>query len=612
MTAPATPAPSRTCNVTGFVVEREGQRLALANIIAGFAMLAFGGVQAILIALQRQGLPMTDDWWYRLVASHGATMLLFWLILFEVGALYWGSTMLLNTRMRAPRLAWANFVMMVVGIVLAQWAMLSGNATVMFTAYPPMEAHPLYYLGVLLFAVGFLIACGLFVTNVLAAKREGTYEGSLPLVVYGLMAAAVIALFSLLSGAIAYGMLFLQSIGVLETVDPATYRLFFWGIGHGAQQVNLAVMVAMWYALIGFTLGGRPLNEGLSRVAFLLYIAFIHLGAVHHLLVDPGLGTSHRIMNTSYMLYLAVLASLIHAFSIPGAMEVAQRERGFGRGLFTWLKKLPWREPGVSALVLSVVYFGFIAGTTGVLMGTMQLNMLIHNTLFVVGHFHATVVSGTTLAFMGISYYLIPLLAQRKLANPRMARSQPYVFGVGVAILTLAMLLAGQLGVPRRVADLDYEGAQVGVDMFADGPIPLVMGLVSVGAVLAVIGGVQFIWIMAKTLIGGERSEQPDAGLTFAFAQGSTLSPRMRAAEREGEVGPSTQAGTLTADADEGDAPTGDADEASGGGRRGGLPRRWAKFEAPGTYVMVLVFLAWFVALYLVAHLNLSMSWPVG
>ncbi|MFW5933794.1 MAG: cbb3-type cytochrome c oxidase subunit I [Actinomycetota bacterium] len=581
MAAPTVQAPSRTCNVTGFVVEREGQRLALAHIVAGVVMLAFGGTLAILIALQRQGLPISDDWWYRLLASHGATMLLFWLLLFEVGALYWGSTMLLNARMRAPRFAWANLGMMVVGIILAQWAMLSGNATVMFTAYPPLSAHPLYYAGVLLFAVGVLLACGLFFANIIAAKREGTYQGSLPLVVYGLVAGAVIALYSLGTGAVAYGMLFLQSIGVLESVDPATYRLFFWGIGHGAQQVNLAIMVSVWYALIGFTLGGRPLNEGLSRVAFLLYIAFIHLGAVHHLLVDPGLGTSHRIMNTSYMLYLAVLASLIHAFSIPGAMEIAQRERGHRRGLFTWLRKLPWREPGVSALVLSVVYFGFIAGTSGVLMGTMQLNMIIHNTLFVVGHFHATVVSGTTLAFMGISYYLIPLLSQRELASPRVARWQPYVFGGGVAILTLGMLLAGQLGVPRRVADLDYEGAQLGVELYAEGPVPLVMGLVSVGAVLTVIGGIQFIWVIAMTLLRGRVSDQPDAGLTFAFAQGSALSPRV-------------------------------AGEAGGDDGSGGLRGRWRRFEAPGTYALVLVFLAWFVVLYLAAHLNLSQAWPVG
>jgi cytochrome c oxidase subunit I len=586
------PAASRVCNVTGFVINRHGQQLALAHVVAGVVMLAAGGVMAILIALQRQGLPLSDDWWYRLLASHGATMLLFWILLFEVGALYWGSTMLLNARMRLPRVAWANFGMMVLGILMAQWAMFTGRATVMFTAYPPLTAHWAYYLGVLLFAVGVLVACILFFANVVGARRDGSYIGSLPLVVYGLAAAAIIAVYALGTGAVAYGMLFLQSIGVLEEVDPATYRIFFWGIGHGAQQVNLAAMVAVWYALIGFTLNGRPVNEGLSRFAFLLYIAFIHLGAVHHLLVDPGLGTSHRIMNTSYLLYLAVLASLIHAFSIPASMEVAQRRRGYTRGLFTWLRKAPWREPGFSSLVLSVVYFGFIAGVTGVLMGTMQLNMLIHNTLFVVGHFHATVVSGTTLAFMGISFYLLPLLSQRRLVAPALARWQPYVFASGVAILTLAMLLAGRMGVPRRVADLSYGDAQLGITLFEAGATPAVMALVSLGAVIAVTGGVMFVGVMVATLFFGERTERPDAGLSFAFGPTAPVG-----AQAPGATAVATATRTEVEAEPE---PT------------GRLMRRWQHFEAPGTYLMVLVFLGWFVLMYILSHIGLAQTWPVG
>jgi cytochrome c oxidase subunit I len=584
-------APSRVCNVTGFIINRDGQRLALANVVSGVVLLAFGGTLAILIALQRQGLPISDDWWYRLLASHGATMLLFWLLLFEVGALYWGSTMLLNARMRAPKVAWANFGMMLLGVLMAQWAMLSGEATVMFTAYPPLTAHPVYYAGILLFAVGVLVAVVLFFANVVGAKRDGSYEGSLPLVVYGLVAAAVIAVYALGTGAVAYGLLFLQSIGVIENVDPATYRLFFWGIGHGAQQVNLAAMVAVWYALIGITVGGKPVNEGLSRFAFLLLIAFIHLGAVHHIMVDPGLGTSHRIMNTSYMLYLAVLASLIHAFSIPAGIEAAQREHHGARGLFGWLRRAPWREPGFSSLVLSVVYFGFIAGVTGVLMGVMSLNMLIHNTLFVVGHFHATVVSGTTLAFMGISYYLLPLLSQRKLAAPRMAQWQPYVFGGGVAILTLAMLQAGRLGVPRRVADLDYSGAQLGVTLFQTGPTPAVMLLVSLGAVIAVTGGIMFVWVMVATLLKGERTDRPDQGLGFAI--GAPARERHEELRRMATATKTKEKADTKADAR-------------------GMKGRWQRFEAPGTYLLVLVFLAWFVIMYLLAHFNLAQTWPVG
>lgn len=585
--------PSRTCNVTGFEIDRNGQRLSLTYAVSGVVMLALGGTLAILIALQRQGLPVSDDWWYRLLAAHGVTMLLFWLLLFEVGALYWGSTMLLNAPMRAPRVAWANFGMMVLGIGMAQWAMFSGNATVMFTAYPPMSAHPLYYAGILLFAVGVLVAVVLFFANVVMAKREGIYTGSLPLVVYGLASAAIIAVYSLATGAVAYGLLFLNSIDVLESVDPATYRLFFWGVGHGAQQVNLAAMVAVWYALIGLTLGGRAVNEGLSRFAFLLYIAFIHLGAVHHLLVDPGLGTSHRIMNTSYLLYLAVLASLIHAFSIPAAIEVAQRERGYRRGLFGWLKKAPWSEPGFSSLVFSVVYFGFIAGVTGVLMGTMQLNMMIHNTLFVVGHFHSTVVSGTTMAFMGISYYLVPLLSQRRLHNLRMAKWQPWVFSSGVLLLTLAMLLAGRLGVPRRVADLDYGSAQVGVDLYSAAPFPSIMLVVSLGAIFAVAGGIMFVWVMVMTLLRGEKTDRPDRGLVYAMGtpERERVAARVAAGEDTGEP------------AHAGIEPSGRFDR---------LARRWRDFEAPGTYAIVLFFLVWFIGFYLLSHLGLAQLWPVG
>src|SRR5690606_6588783 len=131
------------------------------------------------------------------------------------------------------------------------------------------------------------------------------------------------------------------------------------------------------------------------------------------------------------------------AYSIPAAIESAQRARGFTTGMFGWLRAGPWRQPGFSALIISVIGFGFIAGVSGVLMGTMQLNMLIHNTLFVVGHFHSTVVLGTTVAFMGLAYYVVPLVAKRDLALPGLARWQPYVYGGGLLTLIGGMMLSG-------------------------------------------------------------------------------------------------------------------------------------------------------------------------
>lgn len=574
----------RKCEVTDFAVERQGNHLALAHGVAAIVLLAIGGLMALLVALQRVDAFsfISEEIWYRLVATHGTVMLIFWLLFFEVAALYWGSTMLLNAPMRIPRVAWTAFALMVLGVVVAIATMLSGKATVMFTAYPPLEAHSLFYAGVLAVAIGVLIAVVIFFVNIVGAKRDGYYEGSLPLVVFGLAAAAIIAVYSLGTGAIAYGAVFLKSIGVIDSVDPAFFRMSFWGIGHGAQQVNLAAMVAVWYALIGFTVGGRTISEGMSRLAFMLLIAFIQLGAVHHLLVDPGLGTSHRLMNTSYLLYLAVLASLIHAFCIPSSIEVAQRARGFKKGVFEWLLRAPWKEPGFSSMVLSLTFFGFIGGVTGVIMSTMQLNMLVHNTLFVPGHFHGTVVAGTTLAFMGISYYLVPIWSRRRLVGANIARWQPYVFFAGIAMLSLGMIRAGLLGAPRRSADLTYQATTFRIDTFSEGHVSLAMLVVLVGAVTAVAGGVMFVYVIVSTLLKGEVTARPDTDLVMAFG----------AQARERDNAPDW---TLA------------RDHLSATDR----PKILRRFEAPGTVVIVLMFLAWFILFYAFAHFNISTMWPV-
>jgi cytochrome c oxidase subunit I len=590
--AEAPPRQYLECAVTEFRIEEQGRKLTLYHAVAAVAMLAVGGLFALLVALHRiEAIQfMNEDWWYRLVAGHGTLMLLYWMLFFEVAALYWGSTMLLNAPARMVKLAWTSFGMMVVGAVLSVAMILAGEATVMFTAYPPMEASPLFYLGVILVAVGVLIAVVIFFVNVIAAKRDGYHTGSLPLVTYGIAAAAIIAVYSLGTGAVAYVSLFLWGIGVIDSVDPAFYRLFFWGIGHGAQQVNLAAMVAVWYALVGFTVGGRTISEPLSRLAFLLLIAFIHLGAVHHLLVDPGLGTSHRLMNTSYMIYLAVLASLIHAFCIPSAVEVAQRERhGFTKGLFEWLRRAPWKEPGFSSLVLSLVFFGFIGGVTGVIMSTMQMNMLVHNTLFVPGHFHSTVVAGTTLAFMGILYYLVPLLSRRQLKAVAVARLQPYVFFTGVAIFAFGMMRAGFYGVPRRSADLSYQATPLPTDLFMETGPQLSMLAVVIGAIIAVVGGLMFLHVMGATLLAGVRSERPDEGLLFAYG----------AQERERGLGAPTMIAA-------------DGHTMIGGHEPHGRKISWRNFEAPGTVALVFIFLAWFVVLYILAHFNIARMWPVS
>ncbi|MEZ4862503.1 MAG: cbb3-type cytochrome c oxidase subunit I [Caldilineaceae bacterium] len=510
----------RTCAVTGLKVDLAAEALIKANAVAAVVFLLIGGIFALLLALTRwQAIHLLPaDWFYRILTGHGFDMLVAWIVFFEVAGLYFGSAVMLNARVVMPKLGWGAFWLMVIGAVLVNVMVLLGKADVMFTAYVPLKAHPLFYLGVILFAVGALVAVILFFATLVVAKVEKRYEGSVPLVTFGLIAAAIIALYTLIEGALAFVPAFFWSMGLMD-LDPGYYRNLFWGFGHPAQQINLAAMVSIWYALAAMTVGANPLNEKLSRLAFILYILFINLGSAHHLLVDPGPGFAWKAVNTSYGMYLAVLGSLIHAFSIPAAVEVALRRKGYTSGLLEWLRKAPWREPGFSTLVISMTLFGWIGGVTGVVIGTEQINMVAHNTMRLPGHFHATVVSGTTLAFMGLTYYLIPLIFRRELKLKSLAAWQPYVFGGGMLLVSIGMIASGLQGVPRRHWDITFTNAPISVTL--PGATQISLAIMGIGALIAITGGVMYLLVVLASVFTGKQVEA--RRLTLITAQSNPL-----------------------------------------------------------------------------------------
>ena len=111
--------------------------------------------------------------------------------------------------------------------------------------------------------------------------------------------------------------------------------------GHSSQQVNVSAHVAVWYAIAAIVFGAKPLSEKVSRFAFLLYIAVLQIASAHLLLVVSGLSSEWKIFNTSYAMYLAVMASMVHGLTVPGSIEAAQRAKGFNSGLFVLLRIAP-------------------------------------------------------------------------------------------------------------------------------------------------------------------------------------------------------------------------------------------------------------------------------
>jgi cytochrome c oxidase subunit I len=502
-TAPATKAGGfRTCDTTGLPVCLDAQFFIRINAVIAVVCLLIGGVAALLLALTRwqEVHLLRMDWFYRVLTVHGFNMLIFWILFFEIAILYFASTSLLNAKLYSRKVAWVSLGMMTTGMVMTNVTIFAGKADVLLTSYLPLVAHPAFYLGIILMAVGTLIGVFNFFATLYMAKKNKTFEGSVPLVTFGATAAAIIAVVTLLHGAIVMIPTFLHSLGWIAAPDPMWYRMIWWGLGHQSQQVNVTAMVAVWYFIATMAVGAKPLNEAVCRGAFVLYILFINLASAHHLLVDPGVSASWKIWNTSYAMYLAVLASMIHAFTVPASVEVALRKKGHRKGFFGWLAAAPWRNPAFSAFVLSLVIFGFIGGITGVTLGTQQINIIAHNTLRIPGHFHATVVGGTTLAFMGLAYYVVPLLFQKDYILKKLVRWQPWVFAAGITMMSFGMSFAGSMGVARRTYDIEPAG-------IFGAPAHLMLGVLGIGGILAFVGLLMFILLTVGTLLFGKSNK---------------------------------------------------------------------------------------------------------
>ncbi|OGT96394.1 MAG: cytochrome C oxidase subunit I [Gemmatimonadetes bacterium RIFCSPLOWO2_02_FULL_71_11] len=570
----------RTCAHTGLTVHKDADALIKANAVVATVMLLIGGIAALFVLLTRwQAVHLMDaEWFYRILTVHGMTMLVFFILFFEMAILYFASAVLLGSRVAAPKLAWAAFGLMVIGAGLVEVMMWTGKADVLFSSYVPLRAEPPYYLGVILFAVGALLAVCVFFATLVVAKREKTYTGSVPLVTYGAITAAIIAVITLGHGAAIYIPTYFWSMGWMN-VDPQIYRVVWWGLGHSSQQINVAAMVAVWYLMGALTIGAVVLNEKISRTAFVLYVLFISMASAHHLLVDPGMGPAWKVWNTSYAMYLAVLASMIHGFTVPAGMEVGSRLRGLTKGLFEWLRRAPWGDPGFSATVFSIVVFGFVGGITGVTFGTEQINLTVHNTLRSPGHFHATVVSGTALAFMGLTYYVVPLIFRKRVAFWGMAKVQPYVFALGMLIFTMAMTFAGTFGVPRRHWDISF--AQAPFDFQFSPTVDLMIGIMAIGGLLAVTGGAMYIVITVSSVFFGR-----SVGDVAAMAADPTGIP-------QGVLKLPPQAHTVPVQ----ENVTAD---------------RGPAHHAPGTLVLVGVFLVAFIVYYFLNWKLLAGAWKIG
>src|SRR3990172_2083173 len=232
---------------TGLRLDRATWRLIVTFLGTSLLILGGGAIASLLIAVTRA--PAIELLWpsayYMALTFHGILMLTIWPHVFEATIWLWACTALLRTRLVSPALGWLAYrpavpgglvILAVLGVLMILGTVASGKASVMYTLYIPLRADPLFYLGHVLYAVGLLVLMILFGLNLLKARAEGSYTGSLPLLTYGMAVCAIITVIAIIGAVAAFVPAMLWAFRILVSkVDPLYFKAAFWSMGHTLQ-----------------------------------------------------------------------------------------------------------------------------------------------------------------------------------------------------------------------------------------------------------------------------------------------------------------------------------------------------------------------------------------
>ncbi|HZU06284.1 MAG TPA: cbb3-type cytochrome c oxidase subunit I [Chloroflexota bacterium] len=431
------------------------EQLSGAYLGVAIGALAIGMLLGLLQALEHAGIdlypllkPLIYSY-YQGLTLHGVLNVLIWTTFFICGFLLFVTVRALRQPLASMPLGAATFWLMVIGLGLTLWSMLSNDATVLFTFYPPMRAHPAFYLGLTLIVVGtWLVTANLVLTY--RAWRRAHPTARTPLAAFGALITFV--MWTIASLGIAAEMLFLNipwSLGVLPDTNALLARTLFWFTGHPIVYFWLLPTYVSWYTMVPRQAGGKLFSDPMARVAFVLFLVLSTPVGIHHQFTDPGISPNWKLVH-AFITFALFFPSLLTFFNVVASLEHAGRARG-GRGWLGWIGHLPWQDPALVAQLLAMVLFAF-GGIGGLVNASLEVNLAVHNTTWVVGHFHLTVGAAVTLTFMGISYWLVPLLAGRRLWSPRLALAQAWLWFGGMALFAHVLHRLGLLDMPRRTA----------------------------------------------------------------------------------------------------------------------------------------------------------------
>jgi cytochrome c oxidase subunit 1 len=428
------------------------KRITGAHMLVANLALLGGIVTGLLQGLEHAGVefPASEYFlrsYYHSVSMHGVLNVLVWTTFFIAGFLPFISARAYAMPLASPRLGWLTFWLMLAGLLIAAVPLAGDAATVMFTFYAPLRAHWAFYIGLTLVVVGtWLITLRLGLSH--RAWRAGHPGARTPLAAF--MSLVTMTMWTLASVGLAASMLFLLipwSLGLVAGTDPLLARTLFWLTGHPIVYFWLLPAYVSWYTLVPRQAGGRLFSDPMARASFLLFLILSSPLGLHHQVTDPGIHEGWKLFQ-AFLTFAVFFPSLLTFFNVVASLEGAGRARG-GKGLAAWFFRLPWGDPSLAAQLLAMLTF-CAGGIGGLINASYNVNLVVHNTAYVVGHFHTTVGTAVTLTYMGISYWLVPHLAGRALWSRGMALAQAWMWFIGMLIFSTTLHELGLRGMPRR------------------------------------------------------------------------------------------------------------------------------------------------------------------
>ena len=482
-------------------VSKSFKRLIFWELSIPVALLTIGIYHGLMQTIYRAGVLKQAAFakldYYQGLTLHGVINAI---VLTTFFAVAFGHATMAFYFKREPdkKIAWLSFALMATGTVMAAWAMLAGKASVLYTFYPPLKGHPLFYLGAALLIVGSWIPLFNWAKMYMQWKKQNPVTKT-PLAVVGTLINFIIWFVCTL--AVAYEVLVLLlpwAMGWTTTVNVTLARTLFWFFGHALVYFWLLPAYIMFYTMLPKLAGGKLYSDLAGRIALFGFLLFSIPVGVHHQYSDPSITQGVKFFQ-GMLTFGVAIPSFITAFTLAASLEYAGRKRG-SKGWFGWMKKLPYLDTKnylFAYFICGLILFIF-GGLTGIVNSSYQLNSVVHNTAWLPGHFHMTVAGPVFLAIIGMSTYLYSKMSGRKIFMPKVNIIIPYLWTIGVLIFSTGLMWGGLLGEPRRT-NLGMTYLNPKNEFFRPDWVPTTT-LALLGGIIMFIAGMLFIVVFFGTM----------------------------------------------------------------------------------------------------------------